>query len=112
MADSDSIIQFNAANKSLANISKSMSQIASAASSFGTFTLSAAATKTVSDAKATANSYPLCFPLNAGAATLQSGAHSLYISARAAGSFTVATADGGNAPGGEQFLYVIYNPTV
>lgn len=79
--------------------------------STGSFTLAAAATTTVTDTNVTANSVVLPFPTNASAATLMAGASSLYVSAKTAGtSFTVATADGGNAAGTETFEYLIYSP--
>lgn len=79
----------------------------------GTFTLAAAATKTVAEPRITANSVVSVFPINAAAATLMSGAKSLYWdpAANVAGaSFTVKTADGTNAAGTEQFSYVVINP--
>jgi len=79
--------------------------------STGSFTLAAAATKTVTDTNVTANCVILLVPTNASAATLMSGAKSLYISTKTAGaSFAVATADGNNAAGTETFDYIIYAP--
>lgn len=76
----------------------------------GTFTADNAATTVVSNTSITANSIILIFPTNATAATLQSGASSLYVSAKSAGtSFTVATADSGDAAGTETFNYLILN---
>jgi hypothetical protein len=49
-------------------------------------------------------------PTNAAAATLMSGAKSLYVSTRtAATSFVVSTADGNAAAGTETFEYIIHN---
>ena len=77
--------------------------------SFGTFTLSAAVSTTVTDANATTTSIIQPMPLNAAAGTLMGSAKSLYFT-RAAGSFTVSTANGVAAVGGEQFAYCIVNP--
>lgn len=79
---------------------------------FGTTTLSAAATTVVSTTAVRANSVVSLTPTNAAAATLQSGTKSLYVSAIASGtSFTLATADGTAAAGTETFSYVINTPT-
>lgn len=76
----------------------------------GTFTLGAAATTVVSNTSVTGSSIIQIFPTNAAAATLMSGASSLYISARTAStSFTVATADGASASGTETFNYILLN---
>ena len=76
----------------------------------GTFTAGAAATTAVTNTSVTAASIIFIQPTNAAAATLMAGASSLYISARAAGvSFTVATADAGNAGGTETFNYLVLN---
>ena len=76
----------------------------------GTFTAGAAATTAVTNTSVTAASLIFLQPTNAAAATLMAGASSLYISARAAGvSFTVATADAGNAGGTETFNYLVLN---
>ena len=77
--------------------------------SFGTFTLSAAVSTTVTDTNATTSSIITPMPLNAAAATLIGSAKSLYFT-RAAGSFTVSTANGVAAAGTEQFAYSIQNP--
>lgn len=76
----------------------------------GTFTLTAAATLVVAEPSTTSASFIQLTPLNAGAATLMGSNKSLYISARTAGaSFTVATASGVAATGGEQFQYTLVN---
>lgn len=78
--------------------------------SIGTFTLAAAATTTITDANVTATSFVDWQPTNAGAATLMSGAKSLYRSTITPGtSFVVATADGNSAAGTETFQYAIWN---
>jgi hypothetical protein len=78
---------------------------------FGSFTLAAAATTTVTQTAIKANSFPIWIPTNASAATLIGSAKSLYVSALTPGaSFTVATASGGSAAGTETFLYAVFNP--
>lgn len=76
----------------------------------GSFTMAAAATKTVTDANVKASSTILLIDTNAAAATLQGSAKRIYPSAISAGtSFTVSTASGGNAAGAEAFLYLLIN---
>ena len=77
--------------------------------SFGTFTLSAAASTVVTDANATTSSIITPIAINASAGTLMGSAKSLYFT-RAAGSFTVTTASGVAAAGTEQFAYSLQNP--
>ncbi len=80
----------------------------------GSFTLAAASSTTVADKSISASSIVLPFPKNAAAATLMSGAKSLYhdVSANVAGaSFTVKTADGSAAAATEQFSYIVVNPS-
>lgn len=77
----------------------------------GTFTCAAAATTTVTQTATQANSIILLMPTNAAAATLISGAQSLYVSARTANtSFAVTTASGVAAAGTETFAYALFNP--
>ncbi len=71
----------------------------------GTFTMSATASKTVTDASVKAASYIILIDTNAAAATLQGSAKRLYPTA-ANGSFTVATANATSAVGTETFLYL------
>lgn len=79
---------------------------------FGSFTLAAAASTTVSQPAVQANSAISITPTNASAATLVSGAHSPYIASISPGaSFTVSTADGGNAAGTETYSYLITTPS-
>jgi hypothetical protein len=103
--------QMQGANANLAQLVEAMrSSFSAMTASQGTFTCAAAATTTVTDAKVKATSFIALMPLNAPAATLMAGSHSLYISARTAGaSFTVATADAGSAAGTEAFGYLIAN---
>lgn len=78
---------------------------------FGTFTLAAAATTTVTQPAVKANSIILWMPTDASAGTLQGSAKSLYVSTITPGaSFVVSTASGGSAAGTETFNYVIYSP--
>lgn len=78
---------------------------------FGSFTLAAAATTTVLNAKVAANSRINLMPTNAAAGTIMGSTKSLYVSARSAGvSFTVATASGIAAAGSETFEYEIITP--
>lgn len=99
---------FNNANKQLGNIYTALTNLFVGAASTNTFTMPAAATKTVTDATVKASSYVIVFPLNAAAATLQGSAKCLYTAA-AAGSFTALTASGGNAAGSENFGYLVLN---
>ena len=78
--------------------------------STGTFTMSATASKVVTDANVKTTSYISSpTPTNAAAATLMGSAKSLYVTA-ATGSFTVSTANGGNAVGTETFSYAVFTP--
>lgn len=74
----------------------------------GSFTMDSGSTKAISCAYIATTSHVFLFPTNAAAATLQSGVTSLYVSAKtAATSFTVTTANAGNAAGTETFDYVV-----
>lgn len=76
----------------------------------GSFTLSSANTKVVSETNISANSKVFLMPTNAAAATLMQSTKSLFVSAKSVGtSFTVATADGTNAAGTEAFDFFIYD---
>lgn len=78
---------------------------------FGTFTLAAAATTTVSQPEITASSIVVWIPTNAASATLLGSGGNLYLSALTAGaSFTVATASGAAAAGTETLSYFVINP--
>lgn len=77
--------------------------------SLGSFTMSATASKTVTDAKCTSSSYVVLIPTNAAAGTLQGSAKCLYVT-YASGSFTVSTASAAAAAGTETFQYVLTNP--
>lgn len=73
----------------------------------GSFTMAAAASKTVTDANCTSASYVVLIPTNAAAGTLQGSAKSLYVTV-ANGTFTVATASAASAAGTEAFQYLIF----
>lgn len=77
--------------------------------STGTFTMSATASKVITDANVTTSSFiPPPTPTNAAAATLMGSTKSLYVTL-AAGSFTVTTASGVAAAGTETFSYAVFN---
>jgi hypothetical protein len=74
----------------------------------GSFTMSAAASLVVSDNRITADSFVQLSPINASAAQLQGSAKFLYVSTAdtvSKVSFTVKTASGAAASGGEMFRY-------
>lgn len=77
--------------------------------STGTFTMAAAATKTVTDATVLSSSIIVLMPTNAAAGTLQGSAKCLYVTP-ASGSFMVATASAAAAVGTETFAYAVLNP--
>lgn len=76
---------------------------------FGSFTMSATASKTIADANCSSSSYVVPIPTNAAAGTLQGSNKCLYVTA-ANGSFTVTTASGAAAAGTETFNYLIFTP--
>ena len=78
---------------------------------YGTFTLAAAASTTITQPAVQSNSEISLSPTNAAAATLQGSAKALYYTITAGTSFTVLTASGGNAAGTETFSYIINTPT-
>ena len=76
----------------------------------GTFTLTAAASITVPQPATTSTSFIQLTPMNASAGTLMGSNKALYVSARTPGtSFTLTTASGVAAAGGEQFSYTLIN---
>lgn len=77
--------------------------------STGSFTMAAAATKTVTDANVTTSSIIMLMPTNAAAGTLMGSAKSLYVTT-AAGSFLVSTASAAAAAGTENLSYAVFNP--
>lgn len=74
----------------------------------GTFTMDGDASTSVTKAECTTSSVVLLMPTNADAATLMAGASAPYVTV-GSGSFTVNTADGGNAAGTETFAYMVFN---
>jgi hypothetical protein len=108
MADAQMLSKVDGVNKNLAAIVKALTTAFVGQASVGTFTMAAAATKTVTDANVKASSYVLPFALNAAAGTLMGSANAIYTTA-ANGSFTAATASAGNAAGTEQFAYLVLN---
>ena len=77
----------------------------------GTFTLTAAATTTITQPAVQALSTIALNPTNASAATLQGSAKALYYTIVAGTSFTVHTANAVAAAGTETFSYTINTPT-
>jgi hypothetical protein len=76
----------------------------------GTFTMTATATHTITDARLNANAVVWLQATNAAAGTLQGSAKSLYVQSVASGSFVVATASAANAVGTETYSYTAFNP--
>jgi parallel beta-helix repeat protein len=73
-----------------------------------TVTLAAAASTTVNNANILTSSVVTLTPANAAAASLQSGASAVYVSALTSGaSFALTTANAGSAAGGEIFYYSV-----
>ena len=78
----------------------------------GSFTFTAAASIVVTEPLVTASSFIFLQATNAAAGTLVGSNESPYISAKAAGvSFTVTTAAGTAAAGGETMDYLLINLT-
>ena len=81
-------------------------------STFGSFTMAAAATTTVLQPAVQANSAIMLTATNASAGTLVGSAKSPYISSISPGvSFTVATANAVAATGTETFQYTVNTPS-
>lgn len=104
-------------NTSVQTLTKTLAQLIQTVSSIfprvnGTFTLSAAATTTVTQTSITASSIIVLMPTNAAAGTLVGSVKSPYISARTVGaSFAVSTANAAAAAGTETFSYFVVNPS-
>lgn len=106
---SDLVTQFKLANQNMSQLIQTIGNLFPR--TFGTFTLSASASTTISNTSVVANSIPVWIPTNAAAGTLEGSSKKLYLSARSAGtSFTVTTASGVAAAGTEQFAYFLMNP--
>ncbi len=110
MADAQMLSKVDGVNKNLAAIVKAIAGAFVGNVATITFTMAAAASKTVSSATVQAGSAILLIDTNAAAGTLQGSAKRLYPSAIVPGvSFTVSTASGGNAAGTETFLALVVN---
>jgi hypothetical protein len=96
-------------NKNLSDLVQVMRDRFALSAYTGSFTWSAAATKNVSDANVKANSLIFLMATESTAAALEAGAGKPYVSSRAAGSFTAATANGSSAAGTEVYEYLIVN---
>jgi hypothetical protein len=108
MSDLQMLGQAQGINANLAKLIQVMSDAFVGSASTGTFTMAAAASKSVTDTNVKATSYVIPFALNAAAGTLQGSAKALYTTA-ADGSFTAATASGASAAGTEAFGYLVLN---
>ena len=87
-------------------------QVFKGRTTFGSFTMGAAATTSIAQPVVASNSVIALTPTNAAAGTLMGSAESLYISAKTVGTgFTVATANGIAATGAETFDYSINTPS-
>ena len=106
ISTSDIANKLQASNQLMAKLVAIFSNLFPRAS--GNFSLTAASTKTVTDANVTSASYVVLIPTNAAAGTLIGSNKSLYVS-YASGSFTVTTASGVAAAGGETFQYLVFN---
>ena len=106
----DVVTQFKNLVQNVAQIQQAIANVAPR--TFGTVTLSAAATTTVPEPSTQSLSVIILMPTNAAAATLQGSAKSLYVSARTTGaSLALTTANGSAAAGTETFSYVLWNPS-
>ena len=105
MADQALLGAFSGANQNLAALVKVFSN-AFIGNVGGTFTMAAAATKTITNASVTTSSRIFLTPTNAAAGTLQGSNKCLYVTA-ANGSFTVSTASGASAAGTETYAWVL-----
>lgn len=109
-SDVDMLAQVNGVNANLAKLASVMQTRFALAAFTGSFTLAAVASQVVTDANAKAGSIIYLTAANAAAAAMQATAKNPWVSAISAGaSFTVATADGTAATGGQIFSYVILN---
>lgn len=105
---SDLVTQFKLSNQNMSQLITTISNLFPR--SFGTFTLSAAASTTVPDTAVASNSIPVWIPTNAAAGTLEGSAKKLYYTLTSGASFTVHTASGAAAAGTETFSYFLMTP--
>ena len=108
MSDQAILQAAQALSTNLASITKALQAAFVGQASAGTFTMSATASKVVTDSAAKTTSLVVLFAQNASAATLMGSAKSLY-AASGSGSFTASTASGASAAGTELFTYLILN---
>jgi hypothetical protein len=109
MADAQMLSKVDGVNKNLAAIVKAIAGAFIGNTATVSFTMGAAASKTVSSTVVQAGSAIVLIDTNAAAATLQGSAKRLYPSAIVPGvSFTVSTASG-DAAGTEDFLALVVN---
>lgn len=104
---SDVVTKFQQSNQLMGQLVNIMTNLFPRAQ--GSFTMAAAATKTVTDTSCSSSSRVVLTPSNAAAGTLQGSTKCLYVTA-ANGSFTVTTASGVAAAGTETFNYLIFTP--
>ena len=95
-------------NKNLSALTSVLRSLFPLSAFKGTFTMAAAATKTVTDANCKASSVVILQAANAAAGTLEGSSAHLYPAA-SNGSFLVSTSSGGNATGTEVFNYLLIN---
>jgi hypothetical protein len=111
-ANDDMVIVGKGVVQNLAGLITAFNRFLGVSGTCGSFTLTAASSLVVSAPLVTANSFIFLQATNAAAGTLTGSNESLYISAKSAGvSFTVATAAGTAATGGETFDYLLINLT-
>jgi hypothetical protein len=108
--DIDMLAQANGLNANLGNIASILLNRFALSAFSGSFTMGAAATQVIADVNTKANSIIWLVANNASAASMMATAKNPYVSVKAANtSFTVATADGTAATGGQIFSYIILN---
>jgi hypothetical protein len=112
MADATSSAMLGQAaglNRNLSDLVEVMRSRFALSANAGSATWGAASTAAITDTAAKLNSLIFLMATNAGAATLEAGSKKPYVSARSAGGFTLTTADGTSATGGEEYAYLIVN---
>lgn len=98
----------------LGNLINTLTGLLPFSGAFGTCTLSAAVSTVVNDSAVKATSRVFLFSANAAAGTLVGSAKSPYAAPAdfvVGTSFTVKTASGAAAAGGEVYFYLIANPS-
>jgi hypothetical protein len=107
-SSSQMLAQAIGVNSNLASLNATMRSLFPLNAFRGNFTMTAAASKVVTDANCKAISLVFLQAANAAAGTLQGSSKHLYPTS-AAGSFTVTTASGAAAAGTEILNYLIIN---